>query len=201
MARFTCLRGDDMSLQYLIETYGYWALFAGTFLEGETVLIMAGFAAHRGYLELPWVIVVAFLGSFAGDQFYFFVGRTRGQALLAKRPRWKAKVNRVYEMMHRYQTPFLIGFRFMTGLRTITPLVIGMTPMKTPRFVALNAIGAALWAATFGTAGYLFGNAMETFLKDVRHFELHALVVILVLGLIPWIRYLVRQKKRKEGTV
>ena len=188
-----------MSLQYLIETYGYWTLGVGTFLEGETVLMMAGFAAYRGYLELPWVMAVAFVGSFAGDQFYFFIGRYKGKALLARRPRWEAKVDRVYHLMRHYQTPFLIGFRFMTGLRTITPLVIGMTPMKTPRFVILNAIGAALWSVTFGAAGYWFGNALEAIMKDVRRYELAALLVILVLGLIPWIRYLMRQKKSRRG--
>jgi len=48
-----------MSLEELISTYGYAAIGIGTFLEGETILILVGFAAHRGYLELPWVIVFA----------------------------------------------------------------------------------------------------------------------------------------------
>jgi membrane protein DedA with SNARE-associated domain len=56
-----------MSLELLVKTFGYWALFVGTFLEGETILIICGFFAHRGYLELAWVIVVAFMGSLAGD--------------------------------------------------------------------------------------------------------------------------------------
>ena len=187
-----------MSLQSIIETYGYWALFAGTFLEGETVLVMAGFAAHRGYLQWPWVVVVAFLGSFSGDQFYFFLGRFKGRELLARRPRWKAKVDRVYELLRKYQTPFLVGFRFMTGLRTITPLVIGMTPMKPLRFVVLNSIGAMLWAFTFGTLGFLFGNAMETIMKDIRHYELQGLLVIFLLGLVPWLRYLIAKRRMKQ---
>ena len=44
------------SLQSLIEHYGYFAVFLGCFLEGETVLVLAGFAAHMGYLSLPGVI-------------------------------------------------------------------------------------------------------------------------------------------------
>ena len=47
----------------LIQSYGYWAILAGTFLEGETILVLAGFAAHLGYLQLPWVILAAFAGS------------------------------------------------------------------------------------------------------------------------------------------
>ena len=49
-----------INLEILVSAYGYPALFIGTFLEGETILVIAGFLAHRGYLELPWVIVIAF---------------------------------------------------------------------------------------------------------------------------------------------
>ena len=64
-----------MSLTSLIEDYGYLALLIGTFLEGETILVLAGFAAQRGHLEIEWVIVVAFIGSFSGDQLFFYIGR------------------------------------------------------------------------------------------------------------------------------
>jgi len=52
-----------MSLEIFIETYGYLALLVGTSFEGETFLILAGFAAHQGYLDIPWVILVAFIGN------------------------------------------------------------------------------------------------------------------------------------------
>lgn len=48
--------------------YGYAALAVGTFLEGETILVIAGFLAHRGYLSMDLVILSAFLGTFFGDQ-------------------------------------------------------------------------------------------------------------------------------------
>ena len=40
-------------LESLIDTYGYLTILIGTFLEGETILVLGGFAAHRGYLHLP----------------------------------------------------------------------------------------------------------------------------------------------------
>ena len=46
-------------------------LMAATFLEGETILVLAGLAAHQGYLVLTWVILAAFLGSLCGDQLFF----------------------------------------------------------------------------------------------------------------------------------
>jgi len=52
-----------MSLEEIISNYGYAALLIGTFIEGETILVLAGFAAHRGYLDLPLVVTCAFIGT------------------------------------------------------------------------------------------------------------------------------------------
>lgn len=49
-----------MNLEEVVTHYGYIGILIGTFLEGETILIIAGFLAHRGYLELPFVIVRIF---------------------------------------------------------------------------------------------------------------------------------------------
>ncbi|MGB7304365.1 MAG: hypothetical protein WBD13_08815 [Burkholderiaceae bacterium] len=59
----------------LVAQYGCWAIALGSVLEGETFLLMGGFAAHRGLLDLGAVITVAFVFSFLGDQFYFWMGR------------------------------------------------------------------------------------------------------------------------------
>ncbi|OGW54076.1 MAG: hypothetical protein A2Y81_02175 [Nitrospirae bacterium RBG_13_43_8] len=52
-------------LENLIKTYGYWAMLIGTFLEGETILIIGGFVAYLGYLKLSLVMLIAFIGSFS----------------------------------------------------------------------------------------------------------------------------------------
>ena len=80
--RGTRVPHKDMSLETMIATYGYGAVLVGTFLEGETVVLLGGFAAHRGYLDLPWVIAVAFAGSLLGDQLYFYLGRRHSARIL-----------------------------------------------------------------------------------------------------------------------
>lgn len=67
-------------MEALVARYGYLAVLVGTFLAGGTILVLAGFAAHRGWLELPFVLLAAFAGSAAGDQFYFTIDRRRGRA-------------------------------------------------------------------------------------------------------------------------
>ena len=76
-----------MDLPALIQQYGYLAVFFGSVLEGETLLVLAGIAAHRGYLSLQWVVAIAAVGAFIGDQTCFLIGRLLGQRVLARWPR------------------------------------------------------------------------------------------------------------------
>src|SRR5438552_17178506 len=94
-----------MSPELLLHKFGYFAVFAGTFLEGETILVMAGFFAERGYLELLPVILVAFLGAFVGHAFWFWLGRTKGVQLLKRFPRMQAHFGKGVRLFERYGAP------------------------------------------------------------------------------------------------
>lgn len=186
-----------MPLNLIIQTYGYPALFVGTFLEGETILILAGFAAHRAYLNIYGVIVIAFLGSMAGDQFWFYLGRRHGRAFIARRPHWQPRADRVLQLLKDHQIPILLGFRFLYGLRNVTPFVVGASGFRPLRFAALNAVGAAVWAAAFGAAGYYFGNVLEAVLKDIHKYEVAVFAAISLVGFVLWLRR--RRSLKKSG--
>ena len=186
-----------MTLEYLIAQYGYVALFIGVFLEGETVLIAAGFAAHLGHLSLMWVMLIAFAGSLAGDQFYFFLGRIRGKAFLQRRPRWEAKVKRVWTLFEHYRTLLMLGFRFLYGLRTVTPFAIGLSGVSGIRFFVCNIIGGAVWSVAVAFVGYLFGAIAEAILVDVKKYEHWIIPGLLCAGAFVWIIYFLH--KRAKG--
>jgi len=183
-------------LEQLVQTYGYPALLIGTFLEGETILILAGFAAHRGYMTLTGVLICAFAGSLSGDQFWYFVGRTKGTSLIAKRPTWVARAERVHALLHRYQYPVMLGFRFLYGLRNITPFVIGASGFSPVRFAILNAIGAAVWAAVVACGGYFLGEVMETYIANFRKYEIRAGIAIAAVGAVVWVIVRLRMRAR-----
>jgi membrane protein DedA with SNARE-associated domain len=189
-------------VEHLIATYGYLAVAVGSFLEGETVLVMAGFAAHRGYMDFRYVVLTAFLGSFAGDQLYFFLGRKHGVALLARRPRWQARAARVHRLLERRHALFIIAFRFglVWGFRTVAPFVIGMSRVPTSRFVLFNTIGAAAWALSIGALGYFFGHGLELLLGDVKRYELEAFLFLVAVGAGSWLwRFLRRRRATSAG--
>jgi hypothetical protein len=59
---------EHLDVNSLLVNYGYWAVFIGCLLEGETILILGGLAAHQSSLRLVHVIVIATLGGMLGDQ-------------------------------------------------------------------------------------------------------------------------------------
>jgi membrane protein DedA with SNARE-associated domain len=174
-------------LEDLIKTYGYWAMLIGTFLEGETILIIGGFVAYLGYLKLSLVMLIAFVGSFSGDQLYFFIGRLKGPSLLIKYPKLDSRVDKINRAIERYHDLIMLGFRFIYGMRIMTPFVMGLNPkIRTERFVFLNAIGAVIWSVVISTGGYLFGTAIEVLMKDIRKYEFVAILVIAAIGTAAW---------------
>ena len=187
-----------MNWELIIGSYGYFALLVGTFLEGETILILAGFAAHLGYLNLPWVILVAFLGTLSGDQLFFYLGRRQSRFVLDKHPAWQRRLDRVERLFERYQTLLILGFRFLYGLRTVTPFVLGRSGVARGYFFLLNAVGAMVWSLVVGTGGYLFGSFLKIIIGDIKRYEIETFGIIAIIGGSVWGIYFYRSRRKKS---
>lgn len=157
-----------MDLAALIGSYGYWAVAVGCLLEGETVLLLAGFAAHRGYLEWPWVMAVAMAAGFAGDMGFFLLGRRFGPQILARWPRIAAQRSKVDAWLARRGAWVVLALRFLYGFRIAGPVLIGLSGMPRARFALFNALGAMLWAVLLTGIGWFFGQAAELLLGELN---------------------------------
>lgn len=186
-----------MSLKELIAAYGYYAVLLGSIAEGETVLVLGGIAAHRGYLDLPGVMAAAFAGGWLGDLAYFLFGRRYGGAFLARFPALRPKAEKARRLVEQHPVLVIVSVRFLYGLRTVGPMVIGMSAVPTSRFLALNALGAALWAVVITTAGYVFSNAVEALLPQIRHDEEYLFAAVLAAGILAWV--IGRARCTREG--
>lgn len=178
-----------MNLEEIVTHYGYIGILLGTFLEGETILVIAGFLAHRGYLELPFVIAAAFAGTLAGDQLYFYIGRIKGKEFIDSKPSWKSKTDRVFKLLDKYHTLFILGFRFLYGIRTVAPFVLGASGISPIRYLALNLCGALIWAIVIGMLGYYFGHAIEMLLGEIKQYEEWVIIGLLLVGATGWVLY------------
>lgn len=183
----------DADIYKLIAEYSDWfyvITFVWTFLEGETFVIFAGAAASHGMLHQYWLIAAAWLGSFCGDQFYFWLGRQYGHSLMKRFPKLQGGVNVALSMLHKYHVGFILSFRFIYGVRNFSSLAMGMSPISWPRFAVLNFIAAGLWANTFAWAGYLLGKAFEAILGDIaKDFGLVMLGIFALVGTVLFIAH------------
>ena len=186
-----------MDIPGLVDTYGYWAVFIGAFLEGETILALAGLAAYRGYLDFRWVVIIALIAGFLGDQFYFFLGRYKGAAILARFPNWQERAHRFDAMLARWHAPLIIGIRFMYGFRIVGPILLGMGRVPAWKFVLYNFIGAAIWAPLIAGLGYLFGSALEVILEDMKRYEMWAALTILGVGTAAVLVHVFLERRRE----
>ena len=173
---------EHLDINNLLANYGYWAVFIGCLLEGETILILGGLAAHQTSLRLVDVIMVATLGGMLGDQILFWTGRFFGPRLLPKLHRQQATIDRVSELIKRYPTASIFSVRFLYGMRLIGPLVIGASRLSPIRFSLINLLGAAVWATLFVMAGYWAGEALHNLLGNLKPYRLPIFIGVVVIA-------------------
>lgn len=170
-----------------IAELGYVTVLIGTFLEGESVLALAGVAASYGYLTFEYVVAVAVLGAFLGDQLCFWIGRRYGQRIMARYPKLAAKAPRVERLVRRWDAPAVIVLRFLYGLRIAGPIVIGSFGISPWRLAFFNFVGALLWAPLVAGLGYFAGQALEAWIGRLKDAQIALLMVAILAGVIAWL--------------
>ncbi len=144
-----------------IAQYGPAAIALGAFVEGETVVLLGGAGAALGMFDFWTVVWAAFAGSVAGDQFFFWLGRTKGMAYLARHPRFKARADRASALVLRHRLPLLLAYRFIYGLRGAIPFVFGLSNLCWRFFLLANLFTAGLWSGLFALVGLHAGHVLS----------------------------------------
>ncbi|KQM88244.1 hypothetical protein ASE67_00290 [Sphingomonas sp. Leaf23] len=178
-----------MTIEALVARYGLGALLLGAGIEGETVVVLGGIMVQRGALPYVGAILAAAIGSFIADQLFFAAGRRFRDHPRVRR--WSAKpaFARALAAFERRPTLFVFAFRFLYGLRTVSPVAIGTTQLPLARFVVLNGAAALLWATIFVSIGYWFGHGLsEVIGRWLPSWQVLAggAAVLAVLGGVTW---------------
>ena len=193
-----------MDINQLIAHNGacfYAIVFIWTFLEGETVVLFAGFAAAQGLVDPILLFTAAWLGSFSGDQCYFWLGRRFGARLLDRFPRWRHGVEAALHWLERYDAGFILSFRFIYGVRNFSSFAMGLSAVRWNRFLRLNFLAAGLWAISFVAVGYFLGHAFRAVLGDLaRSFSFVMLGVFVAVAGGMWLLHRT-QRRRPPITV
>jgi len=196
------------SLEQFVRDYGVIAVTLiltleslGAPLPGESLLIFASVLAGHGDLSLPALLVSAWVGSVLGDNIGFWIGRRFGRAAVLRygarigltEPRFDA----VEGVFARYGAVTVIFARFINILRQLNGIVAGILGMEWGRFLACNALGAALWVALWVLGAFYLGEHISTIKRLAHHVGIVGGVAV-VIALLAGFAFLWR--RRRDGS-
>lgn len=179
------------SLAPLISQYGYVGVGGLLLLEdfgipvpGETVLIAAAFYAGLGDLNIFAVAIVAFIGAVLGDNIGFAIGEYGGHPLVQKYGKYvfltPERLHKAEHFFNHHGGKVVTIARFIEGLRQLNGILAGLSDMRWPKFIAFNALGAALWVGTWSLIGYYSGDHIQTFLHYQMYISLSVVAAIIL---------------------
>ncbi|MCX5494982.1 DedA family protein [Kaistia dalseonensis] len=169
-------------IEGFLATYGLIVVYFGVIIEGDSVLIAAGFLAHQGVMDPYGVFLAAFAGSLTSDQLLYYLGRYFADTRLVKKQVERPAFAKVLELIKTHRVLFILGFRFTYGVRTISPIAIGIAGVPAGLYTVLNVSAAIVWAALITGIGYLFGQLIERYAGRLHGIETKV-VIALAIGL------------------
>lgn len=188
-----------MDIASLLQQHIYPSIVLGSVLEGETTVVLAGYAAHQGYAPLPAVMALTAVVNFFLDLTWFWLGRWRGERLMVRFPALRRGVDAVTPRIHQHRRTAIFTVRFLYGLRTAGPIALGMARVPVREFMLFNALGAITWAVLFAGLGFAFGRVIAIFLGRLAHYEHLAAATIVVGGLCALLWRYHRQRVRERA--
>jgi membrane protein DedA with SNARE-associated domain len=178
------------NLADIIKDWGYLAVFLGSMVEGEIIVVTAGALAACGFMSLGGVFMVSFISTVLTDHGLFWRGRRMGTDWIIRRfPRVKKVIDRVYGLLHRLGGVFIFSFRFIYGIRMASPLILGASGVGPLKFVVYNILSGATWAIICCFVGYMAADVvMDGEFNTMPAAVALSVLVVLVLAAITLFR-------------
>ena len=179
-------------LSHLIESYGLYAVFFLSMIEGDITLLLAGVLAHNdffGNYSFARVLLWGTLGGFASDNFAYGAGRAFSKTVRNFRFYRNAQA-RMERLTNHFGTLSIFISKYIYGLRWASCTFYGVARMRYLRFVPLSLASCFVWVSILSGVGYFFSSAVMGLIGDFRHVG-KILLVIVVAGVLGF--YLIKR--------
>ena len=157
----------------------------GLLIPGQTIVILGGFFAERGVLDLGGVILVSALGAIMGDFLGYILGKKYGYSFITHYGKYfffkKEHFEKTKKIMNHHTGKTLIVGRFNSLTRAFAPFVAGASDVDFMRFFMYNIMGGISWAIFWVVIGYLFGTSYEIAARYFGKFMFMAIVFSVII--------------------
>ncbi len=169
------------SLAELNPLWTYGILVISAFLEnvippvpGDTVVVFSAYLVGRGSLEFLPVYLANCFGGISGFMVMYYLGLTKGRALLAgpgRRYFSEDSVERAGDWLARWGILLVLANRFLSGIRSVIAISAGLAGMKGSRVLIWGLASVALWNALLLWAGILVGQNWRQILVYLSNYN------------------------------
>jgi len=178
--------------------FGEAAIFLGFVLPGETAVILGGFLASRGHVEIAALCVIVVFAAILGDSVGYLVGKRYGAKLLDLPilRRRRAGVEAALKGLERRGATYVFLGRFTAFFRAVVPGLAGMSNLAYRRFLPANAAGGLVWGIAYALLGYFAGHA---YTRVERYSTFVAIgFAVLVVGIAVFFHIRTRRREQAE---
>jgi len=155
-------------------------------IPSEVILPLAGFLVFEGQMSFAEALVAATVGSVSGAVILYTLGRSGGRPLLLRCGQVlrldDRRLDRAADCFDRHGPKLVFLGRMLPGVRSVVSVPAGLSEMRVPVFLALTALGSALWNAALIGAGWALGGSWREVGEFIGPLTLPVLVTVTVVG-------------------
>jgi len=191
--------------EFLIN-HGLPLIFAAVFVEQMGLplpalpwLLAAGALSAAGKFSLPLGLGVTVLACLLPDAIWFYLGRYRGNQVLALLCRISLEpdscVRRTQNVFTKYGLRGVLVAKFVPGMSTVAPPLAGMSGISAGKFLFVDGVGALVYAGGLLGFGYFFNRQIDQIAAAIGRIGGSALTLIIGLAVL-YIAYKYWQRQR-----
>lgn len=178
------------------------AIFLGSVVFGETIILAAAYLAGHGWWSIYTVFWLTFLGTLSSDCVWFYFGRKlakKSEEWELKREKYKKVLLFLERLTHRRAFLSLLFIKFLYGTRIITIMYLSVHKLRFRTFLLFNAIGTFLWLLVMVALGWYASKKIGTDIPDIKKFQYGATLLFAFLILTRLGGVYLRKRIEKEG--
>lgn len=176
----------------LIAQYGLLLVFLNVLVEQAGVpvpavptLVVAGALAATDRLPVSGVVLAAVLACLLGDLAWYAAGRRFGAGVMRTICRVSLSPDSCVKQselrFQRWRGRVLLIAKFVPGLSTVAPPLVGAMGLRLPTFLLLDGLGSLLWAGLAVGLGYIFAAQIDVVLATLASAGTFAFELLLAL--------------------
>ena len=172
--------------------------FVGLIIPGSIAVIIGGFLAAHGSLNITILYIFVFVSGFLGDNFSFYLGKHNNISFQKDNKIFKQQMLiRGKNFFEKYGAKSVFLGRFVGWVRPIIPYIAGMFELDNRVFILWSIFSSLLWAASHIALGYFFGRTWQMVALWSTRFTMFFTVLIVFLVLFYLFKWLVFSKGKE----